>query len=321
MKGRTKYLFWIIVFYILLQFTWWEVLLVKQTADIIELKKSLVALEGKDLTSLNKEILALENKKMLRIYMMVGEGTVFLIFISIGIARVFKTFKKENELLVNQKNFLLAITHELKTPLASIKLNLQTLLKRQDIPEEKKQQILSNSITDTDRLNQLVEKVLLSAQLDSGNALVNLQKSNLSEHLNQTIQTHLGNFRDRLKLNIESDIYSSFDSFMLASVWINLIENALKYSVNEIVEIHLNAKGENAELRIIDTGPGISDNEKSKVFEMFYRVGDEGKRNFKGTGLGLYIAMKIIEMHKGTIIIESNIPKGSVFKVVLPLFN
>jgi signal transduction histidine kinase len=317
MKKKAKYLFWIIAFYILLQFTWWEVLLVKQTADLIEAKKSIIALQGVDAASLDSEILSLEKKKMIRIYMMVGEGTVFLIFISIGIARVYNTFRKENQILTNQKNFLLAITHELKTPLASIKLNLQTLLKHNDIDLVKRQSLLLNSVNDTDRLNQLVEKVLLSSQLNSGNLPVNFQRSCLSEHLMNSINQYFNMSADRLNLNIQPNIEFSFDGFMFTSIWTNLIENALKYSGKEKIDVSLTSVESKILFYVADKGPGIPPEEKENVFEMFYRVDKESHRSSKGTGLGLYIVKRIVNLHGGIIYIESGNP-GARFVVELP---
>ena len=131
MQKRTVLIFSIFVSYIIFQFLWWEVLLVKQSNEIIKEKQNLVALSSTNFNTILKDIEDLESKKIKRVYMIVGEGTVFILILLFGIIKVRSSIKKEIELNEQQKNFILSVSHELKTPIAASKLQIQTLLKHE----------------------------------------------------------------------------------------------------------------------------------------------------------------------------------------------
>lgn len=252
----------------------------------------------------------LDQKLYSRIWMVLGEGSVFFILLAIGGWQTLQSFKKEVSLARQQKNFLLAVTHELKSPIASVKLYLQTLQKR-ELEREKQNEIVAKAIADTDRLGSLVENLLLATKIDRSDYMLHFEELNLSDLVAQIVATHPEN--KRLKTEIQEGIKMQADKLAFTSIFINLLENALKYSEQNVV-VKLQRE-KNILLSIIDNGHGIPDEEKQKIFEKFYRIGNEDTRKSKGTGLGLYIVKNLVERHNGTIHIRNNQPSGSNFEI------
>ncbi len=317
MQKRTVLIFSIFVSYIIFQFLWWEVLLVKQSNEIIKEKQNLVALSSTNFNTILKDIEDLESKKIKRVYMIVGEGTVFMLILLFGIMKVRSSLKKEIELNEQQKNFILSVSHELKTPIAASKLQIQTLLKH-ELNREKQIELLSNALEETERLNKLVENVLTVNQLSNKNISIHKADFNFSELIEFTVKRYFSNFVNskNLKLNIEENIYLNADKDLIQSIVINLIENAIKYSYNE-VDIIVNLKKENHKtiMEISDKGIGVSTIEREKIFEKFYRSGNEDTRKTKGTGIGLFLVKSICDLHHASISVLPNEPNGSVFKI------
>ncbi len=317
MSKKTTIIFSVLVGYIVVQFLWWEVLLVKQSNELISEKQNLVALSSSDDSLIMRKIKELENKKTLRLYMTVGEGTVFLLILLFGIHQVRKSVKKENELSTQQNNFILSVSHELKTPIASTKLQLQTLLKH-ELDREKQIQLLHNALKETDRLHKLVDNVLLVTQVENKNNTSDLKPINLSDLIEHTVNRYFEMYIENkwLKLNISPNLLIQGDKDLLPSLIINLIENAIKYSY-ETLQISLTLKAENTKVlfEVSDQGCGIPDSEKEKIFEKFYRSGNEDTRKTKGTGIGLFIVKQICNVHQASITVSDNKPNGSILKI------
>ena len=140
---------------------WWEVLLVRQAGEINNERQKLMELSSTNPDTLKAQIDELNHKKQMRIYMIVGEGTVFLLLLLFGAYKVKQYHDRETDLAKQQKNFLLSVTHELKTPIAATKLQLQTILKHQ-LDKEKEKELIENALKETERLNKLIDNVLLS---------------------------------------------------------------------------------------------------------------------------------------------------------------
>jgi len=255
----------------------------------------------------------------LRFWMVLGEGSVFFFLLVFGIWKTRQSFHKEVLLANQQKNFLLSITHELKSPITAVKLYLQTLMTRK-LDEEKREEIALKAIADTDRLNSLVENLLLATKIDKSDYSLHYEQLDFSELINSNL-TKLQSGTDKeitLKSEIEPNIAVSGDRLALHSIIQNLYENAVKYSSGKpILDVSLKKKKDQAILTFTDQGNGIPDNEKTKIFEKFYRIGNEDTRKTKGTGLGLYIVKRLVEKHKGQISVRDNEPKGTVFEVIL----
>lgn len=317
MSKRTTIIFSVLVGYIVLQFLWWEVLLVRQAGDIISQKQKLAALSSPDDAIIKRDIAELEYKKRMRVYMITGEGTVFLLILLFGVYQVRKSIKKENEVSNQQKNFILSVSHELKTPIAATKLQLQTLLKH-DLDRDKQKQLLNNALNENERLLKLVDNVLLVNQIENKNLSIQREPENLSDLVESIAQRYFSNHieKGQVNLHIEKRIYYAVDKDLLPSIIINLIENAIKYSFDDInIQLHLKTIDNKPVLEIKDKGCGITDKEKEKIFDKFFRSGDEDTRKTKGTGIGLYIVKLICDLHQAKIKVLDNQPKGSIFQI------
>jgi nitrogen-specific signal transduction histidine kinase len=256
------------------------------------------------------------NKKLTRKkWMYAGEGLVMIVLLIWGILWVYKIFEKSLSLNQQQNNFLLAITHELKTPIASVKLYLETLFKR-DLDREQQKSIIKNAVNDTNRLRDLVDNLLLSAQLETNHYEPLMTKVNLSILLNKIIDKYAEprNIQHRIIKNIENEVYIQGDAFALESIIINLLSNAEKYS-DQNITILLKSDNKHVLLSIADLGIGISETDKQRLFDKFFRVGKEQTRKSKGTGLGLFIVKKLVKFHHATIEVKNNHPHGTNFEV------
>jgi two-component system phosphate regulon sensor histidine kinase PhoR len=314
-QPRVKLIFVLLVTYVLFQFLWWTYLIFDLNAEIAELKSQLLNLDQNIDTSLQRNLLA-EKLKSKRL-MILGEGSVFLAILVFGVYQIYKSVKKQTELNLQQTNFMLSITHELKTPLASTRLQLETLLKR-ELPKEKQEKILSNAINDTDRLHNLIENILLASRVDSKHFIIHKEEIELTEYIHLLLSksnVFSGN-KERIVFNATDKIYAQVDKLAFSSVLINLIDNALKYS-SDHVNVSVQPQANGFVLTVSDRGEGISESDKQIVFNKFYRTGSEETRKTKGTGLGLYIVKKLVEAHEGTVSIENNSPKGT--KVIVKI--
>ena len=320
--SRPFIIFYLLVTYVFIQFGWWVYHISDLNKEVYILRTEILPKDSEqDLNSsdfLYKEK-ALEEKLAKRMWMVIGEGSVFLIILILGVYITQRAFKKEVALSHQQKNFLMSVTHELKSPLASIKLHLQTMLKRK-LDKNKSEEIISIAISDTDRLTNLVENILLSTQIDSSSYPIHKERFNLSafisDYLSKAIENP--NTNHQLSSTFEPDIYINADKMSWVSILSNLLENAFKYSPdNSTITINLTKSNNNIILSISDNGDGIADEEKLNIFKKFYRIENEETRRSKGTGLGLYIVKYLVEKHNGHIFVKDNSPTGSIFEVKL----
>lgn len=320
-RPRPLFLFYLLVVYVFIQFSWWSYLMVKLNNEVLEQRLHIIELQTSDAFEIQTAQSELHAKLKKRWLMIAGEGTVFLVLLISGFLQTRKTFKKEAALGLRQKNFLLSITHELKSPIASAKLQLETLLKR-DLPKEKQNEILHNALVDTERLNALVENVLIAVRLEDNSFRLVKQVSNFSEFVESEMNKLATLFQQqkphRFELTIEKGIEFEADCFAFISILTNLYENAIKYSTDvPKITCILKKYEHKILLQIADEGCGIAETERQLIFDKFYRIGNEETRKNKGTGLGLYIVKKLVLAHHGTIEVKKNSPKGSIFEIVL----
>jgi len=246
-----------------------------------------------------------------------GEGITFLLIILVGAGVVYTALRRTQLLSRQQHNFMLSITHELKSPIAAIKLNLETLKKRK-LSDEQQSILLARSVKETNRLNDLCNNLLLASQLESINFKPANERISLTAIVKEVAEQYIDRNTHAFLLNIEHDGFVYGDKVLWKLVISNLIENACKYSPQDsLITVKLNKIEEELVFQVADCGPGIPEEEKQKIFKKFYRIGNEESRNTKGTGLGLFIVAQIVDRHKGAIVVQDNQPKGSVFEITV----
>jgi signal transduction histidine kinase len=255
-----------------------------------------------------------------RIGMILGEGSMFVFVFGFGAINLHKAFNREQKLQEQKKNFLLSVTHELKSPLASIKILLQTIQKR-NLSKQQTLDFIEKALLDIERLDDMVENMLLASKIENRSYTFPKAQFNLSalvDNIVNRLQINKCDINEQLiNAEIEPKIEITGDKFALTSVVTNLIENAIKYSAPcEVVNVKLYSKDARVYLEVADHGIGIADEEKARIFDRFYRVGSEETRNTKGTGLGLYIVKEVLDKHEATIKVKDNRPAGSIFEVV-----
>jgi signal transduction histidine kinase len=249
----------------------------------------------------------------------IGEGSTFLVVILIGAFVVYKSFQRKMILSRQQNNFMLSVTHELKSPLAGIKLNLQTLEKYK-LDEDKRKVLLDRCIKESNRLNDLCNNMLYASRIEGRQYTPAKENFNFSEMALECYTDYLGRYPGRFNQEIHPGCYITGDQMMLQIAINNLLENAIKYTPpDKTVLVKLSVIHNKAHLEVIDEGTGVPDVEKKKIFTKFYRIGNEDSRKTKGTGLGLYLTNKIVQQHNGLIAVKDNLPHGAIFEILLPL--
>ena len=295
--------YWFLLLYILAETVWWYIELGRQNARMTQYELQ----QG-------GAVDAVYRHSQMRAISYLGEGCVFLGVLFVGAFYVYRVVRREMRLSRQQQNFMMAVTHELKTPIAVAKLSLETLAKRKLDPEQQAK-LIQNALAETERLNQLSSNILLAAQLEEGAYAEVQEMISLSDLAEGVVRAFDARFPGRVTASITPDIELKGDPLLLELAINNLIENALKYSPRESpVRIDLSATG-TIRFTVADLGDGIPESEKSMIFRKFYRVGNEQTRKTKGTGLGLYLSRAIVRKHRGQITVADNEPKGSVFSI------
>ncbi|MFM2194964.1 MAG: hypothetical protein RL092_564 [Bacteroidota bacterium] len=293
--------------YLLFQLLWWGV-------QLYQLHERLISLEQH---STQKELLL--NKKLA---MIVGEGIVFLLFLGIAFWWIRKNVWRDLKFAQKEKNFMQAITHELKTPIAAIRINAQTIRDRELNPQQR-EQLLQFILDESNRQELLIENILLSTQFENKAYQKNFSNTDLVSILNtsiQRIQLLYPEARIAFKITTTpSNTHVLGNSELLQMAFFNLIENGIKYSLplhsNPSIDICLTATNSKIEIEIKDVGIGISSLEVNHIFKKFYRIGDENTRKTKGSGLGLYIVKSILDLHQAKINVSSSIGEGATFAI------
>ncbi len=234
---------------------------------------------------------------------------------------VFLNIKKEIELSQLKADFVSNVSHEIKTPLALISMFAETLEKGRVKTEEKKHEYYSIIIQETGRLGKIVNKILNFSKIEAGKRLYNLTETDLNkvvENVFSTYKFHLNN--NGFDFNIEQQPSLPIvkaDEEAISEALINLIDNAVKYSDNnKSIKLSTGKKNDSVFITVEDKGVGISEKDKKKIFDKFFRVQSGDIYNSKGTGLGLTIVKHIMDAHNGKIELNSQLGKGSTFKLI-----
>lgn len=316
---RTTFAFWMLFFYITAALIWWFISLEKQNIRlaneqlkiITEQKDSLSAFQYTDMLA------AIENEKSRNSTKYILEGTTFFLSILVGAFFLFRAVRRQFKIQLQQQNFMMAVTHELKTPIAVARLNLETLQKY-NLDPEKQKKIIRTTLDETERLNFLTNNILVSSQLEGQRNKADQEDLNLSDLLIDCLRDFRNRFHEREFLQqVEPDAEVRGDPLLLQMLINNLVENAIKYSPKDKpVTAVLIKSVQGIVLKVIDEGPGIPNEEKKKIFLKFYRIGNESTRKTQGTGLGLYLCRKIATEHNADISVTNNDPSGSIFTVI-----
>lgn len=275
--------------------------------------------------TLKPEVLAqVKDKASRRVVMFVAEGTFFVLLTLFGAFMIYRTLHQSEELKLQQENFIHAVTHEFKIPVASIKLYLETMAS-QKIDKEKCLSLVPRMLDDCQRLERLVDNVLEAGRLTRQSQHLKLSPANLSNDLAEyleELQPLIERNHLQLTTAIEPDLAVLSDYQAMYRVVSALVDNAIKYSPQTRRELLITAKrsGNKCLLAFADRGVGIEPHEQRKVFDRFYRTGMESTRSVKGTGLGLFLVKEIVAEHNGRVEVHSDGPdQGSTFVITLPL--
>ena len=308
--------------YVLCAFVWWGYLLYERTGQVYDDQIAALASSaptGTNITALPAYIQSTDKKHRQQV-MVVTEGSVFFCLLLLGIFMVLRSHLRLMAVSKQQRNFLLSITHELKSPLASMRLVLDTLVKH-NLKVEQTKALASNGVHEAERLQNLIEKMLLAVKVENAALPLDREMMSLTAVVEEAVDTMERKFSDHrfVMKEQEEPLAIRADLAAVESIVTNLLENAVKYSPKgSTITTSLKSDGRFAVLSVADEGMGIPDAEKQHIFQRFYRIGNEDTRLTKGTGLGLYIVQQLVRLHQGAIQVRDNMPCGTVFTVQLP---
>jgi signal transduction histidine kinase len=254
-------------------------------------------------------------------WLVLVEGLLMLVAILAGVYVIFLYWRRQAKLYLQQRTYISQLTHELKSPLASIQLHLETV-KLRDLPKDKLDAFIDTMLSDTERLNILTSNLLMATRIEFRQLGEKAKRIDFSNFVLEYLERKRSDLPEggRITTEVEPEIYAVIDTEGMEMALRNLLENALLYSpVSPEIRVSLKRSGRQCLLAFQDNGKGLKKNELDRIFEMFYRVRTPGE-NIRGTGLGLYIVKSVVNAHGGKISVESAGPgKGCTFHITLPL--
>jgi two-component system, OmpR family, sensor histidine kinase CiaH len=312
-------LYWILLTYIIAALVFWFIALTKQNEQATNFK--LQELQPA-MPQYNQKVLQIRQDEKRKKSQYIGEGITFLLVIVAGAGVVFYLVRRQLQQSQQQQNFMMALTHELKTPIAVAKLNLETLQKRK-LEEQQQQRLIQTTLQEANRLNSLCNNMLLSSQIEARGLTMSDEEINISELTASCVGDYMQRFPGKKIITaIATELFTQGDRLLLQMAVNNLLDNAIKYSPKEgAVTVELTAANKWITIKVKDEGKGIEPDEKQRIFTKFYRIGNAATKAAKGTGLGLYLTKKIVQEHNGNIIVTDNTPNGCIFTIALPLMD
>ena len=243
------------------------------------------------------------------------------------ISRLGATFNQMSEKLenldVSRNEFVSNASHELKTPLATMKIMLESMLYQEDMPAELRTEFLTDINKELDRLSNIVTDLLTLVQIDAREYQPMRSSTTLRELVEETVHRLEPLAREKeqnLKLTIQAAAPINVDKTKIQQVIYNLIDNAIKYTpIGGKIVVLVKQEGKNAVLEVSDNGSGIPKKDQAHIFDRFYRVDRARSRATGGNGLGLSIVHQAVMLHDGAVTVHSEEGKGSTFRVELPL--
>lgn len=255
----------------------------------------------------------------------IGSSILFTVIIISAFALTVRTMFNQKKLSEIKSDFINNMTHELKTPLATISLAIDALTNEKVIHNTDKIRYYSGMIKDENkRMNKQVEKILQAARIEKQDIKLNLQKLDAHELINKVANNLSLQIQDKngtITLKLDADRHTiEADEVHFSNIIFNLLDNAIKYSKDNLhIEVSTSNTSNMLAIKIADNGIGMNRETQSRVFEKFYRAHTGNIHNVKGFGLGLSYVKATVEAHQGKVTVESTIGKGSTFTVLMPL--
>ena len=268
--------------------------------------------------------------RLIKTFLLSRRGLYFFVFVLIagilafGLVLTIRSVSHELELARMKSDFVSTVSHEFKSPLTSIR-QLSEMLQSGRVPsEERRQQYYDVLLEQSERLALLTDNILSLAKIEEGRAEFAFETTDISALLANVVSSFQERVRHEgfdIELNIQGQIpHAAVDRTALSQAITNLLDNAIKYSGDSRkVAVRAAAEEPFVIIAVQDFGVGIKKEDTDRVFERFFRGGDELTRTVKGSGLGLTLVKEIVEAHRGKVLVESEPGKGSVFSIRLPL--
>lgn len=298
----------------------------EQPNDVDRLFPNLTFSSGPERIAVNPQILErLQRERARRVNRYGWEGAFFLVVLVAGMGVIARTLHRDWQLRRRQQNFLAAVTHEFKSPLASLRLAAETLALR-DPPPPLRQKLVSRLLQDLSRLEGMIGNILDTARLDEGRVPLHAERVPLAEAVRALFEEVGDRARSAgvtLELDAPEGLEARVDPIAARTVLRNLVDNAIKATAaagGGTVRVIGRVDGAAAQVEVRDTGVGFPPQEAEQLFEKFYRLGDEMRRTSRGSGLGLYIVRRFVQLTGGQVFAQSEGPgKGAAFIVSWPL--
>ncbi|HXS57527.1 MAG TPA: HAMP domain-containing sensor histidine kinase [Hanamia sp.] len=308
---RAIYIFyWFLLTYIIAALVFWFISLNRQNIDLSRYRLDMIDVD--DPMRLQK-VAKLESERDSKNAQYLAEGITSLLVIGAGAIFVFQMVRRQLKQSLQQQNFMMAITHELKTPVAVTKLNLETM-QRRTLEYEQQQKLIRSTIQEANRLDALTNNMLLMSQMDAGGYTLTNEALDLGILAEDCAGDFIIRFPQRkIETYFDGELIITGDRLLLQLAVNNLLDNALKYSAkDDVVLLKVFRDSKFIRLQVIDEGKGVTAAEKDRIFEKYFRG---AQRQTKGTGLGLYITKEIVKQHHADIIMTNNVPQGCIFEI------
>lgn len=315
--GRRKlYSYLAVVALYVLVFGWWMFFFLRQSDYLL----ARMARQGVELAP--EQVEALRNASDTSMRMFLVEGAFLGVMLAASVALVVRSLHREVALHRQQRNFLSAVTHELKSPIASARLYVESLLLGR-AAGDKRERYLRHALEDLDRLRVLVEDLLSSAQFSTTGPVVHPERVDLARYAERELPRLVREeSRERADLALRTDgpVPVEVDGKALETILRNLISNAVKYGGDDPrLEVEVARDDSRAVLRVRDHGRGLAGADAERIFEPFVRGEDENVRTQPGAGLGLYIVRELARAHRGDVSAGEAEGGGFQIKICLPL--
>src|SRR5438477_3537336 len=239
---------------------------------------------------------------------------------SAGVVYAFRDLTSERQLEEEKTDLVATISHELRTPMAAVYGAAETLLRRDDLPPERRRELLAMIAAQATRLTAIVESILLTSRLDRDAVAVEREPVDVAELARATVDAMRPQLPPSVALELEvgpEELRAAGDADRIQQVLVNLLDNAVKYGEGSPVTVRVQPANGVVRLSVQDSGPGLSATEQARIFDKFYRAGPQLTRT-GGTGLGLYISRELVRRMGGRLDVRSEAGAGATFVLELP---